>query len=139
MAPLDTGRYTITNVKFLNCAVLPDANDDSDIVARPEFNAPGEKWNITLLNNKKYAIKSHGYSNFAICGHRADKGDNIRGRERQQQWAIKETRIKDRYTISPTDVELFWGLADGEYDTPLILATAPNDPKNQWIFTQTTP
>lgn len=43
MAPPDTGRYIITNVKFLNLAVLPDANDDSDIVAKTEENDLGEK------------------------------------------------------------------------------------------------
>jgi len=43
MAPLDTGRYTITNAKFFNLAVLPDANDESDVVAGVgEYNA-GEK------------------------------------------------------------------------------------------------
>ena len=43
MAPLDTGRYIITNAKFLNLACLPDANDESDIVARTEENYSGEK------------------------------------------------------------------------------------------------
>jgi len=43
MPTLDTGRYTITNVKFLNLAVLPDANDESDVVGRVEEGNPGEK------------------------------------------------------------------------------------------------
>jgi hypothetical protein len=43
MAPIDTGRYTITNVKYLNLAVLPDANDESDISARSEEINTGEK------------------------------------------------------------------------------------------------
>ena len=116
MAPPDTGRYTITNVKFMNLAVLPDANDDSDVVARTEENNAGEKvrpclchcysvaylfadqWNITLLNNKKYTIKNHGFSNFAGCETRADKGDSVRGRERNKQWIIKETRVKGQFT-----------------------------------------
>jgi hypothetical protein len=116
MAPPDTGRYTITNVKFMNLAVLPDANDDSDVVARTEENNAGEKvrpclrhccsvaylfveqWNVTLLNNKKYTIKNHGFSSFAACETRAEKGDSVRGRERNQQWIIKETRVKGQFT-----------------------------------------
>ncbi|KAJ7222608.1 hypothetical protein GGX14DRAFT_664430 [Mycena pura] len=135
MAP-ETGRYTITNVKFRNLVVLPDANDDSDLVARNEENVDAERWNITLLNNKRYTIKSHGFANFAGCDTRAGPGDGLRGRQRNQQWIIKETRIKGQFNISPTDADVFWGLADGEYDTPVTLASAPNDPKNQWIFTK---
>jgi hypothetical protein len=43
MPALDTGRYIITNVKYGNLAVLPDANDESDIIAGIEENNPGEK------------------------------------------------------------------------------------------------
>ena len=42
MAPVDTGRYSIMNVKFLNLAVLPDPNDESDIVARSDENNAGQ-------------------------------------------------------------------------------------------------
>jgi len=138
MTQLDTGRYVITNVKFLNLAMLPDANDESDVIARSENNDPGEKWNVTLLNNKRYTIKNHGFTHFAGCDNRASKGDGVRGRERNQQWIIKESRVKGQYTISPTDADVFWGLEDGENDSPVILATAPNDAKNQWTFTKTT-
>jgi len=137
MAPLDTGRYIITNAKFLNLACLPDANDESDIVARTEENYSGEKWNITLLNNRKYHIKNHGFSNSAGCDNRAEKGDSVRGRGRNQQWIIKESRIRGQYTIAPTDADVFWGLVDGEMDTPITLASAPTDPKNQWTFAKT--
>ncbi|KAF7372439.1 hypothetical protein MVEN_00105200 [Mycena venus] len=132
----DTGRYTITNAKFHNLAVLPDANDESDIVAGTDANAASEKiqWNVTLLNNKKYTIKNHGFSNFAACEARADSGANVSGRSRQQQWIIKETRVKGQFTISPTDADLFWGLADGEDSTPITLAAVPTDVKNQWLF-----
>ena len=43
MSALDTGRYIIANVKYGNLAVLPDANDESDIIAGVEENNPGEK------------------------------------------------------------------------------------------------
>ncbi|KAJ7494861.1 hypothetical protein B0H11DRAFT_2227623 [Mycena galericulata] len=132
----DTGRYTITNVKFKNLAILPDANDESDIVAGTDENAASEKWNVTLLNNKRYTIKNHGFSNFAACDTRAELGETVSGRSRTKQWAIKETRVKGQFTISPTDADLFWGLADGELGTPLTLAGVPTDAKNQWIFTK---
>ena len=56
------------------------------------------QWNITLLNNKKYTIKNHGFSNFASCETRAETGDSVRGRERNKQWIIKETRVKGQFT-----------------------------------------
>ncbi|KAJ7088265.1 hypothetical protein C8R44DRAFT_819362 [Mycena epipterygia] len=127
----DTGRYTITNVQHRNFAVLHDANDRSDIVAGAEANGDGEKWNITLLNNKKYTIKNHGFSKSAACDTRPASGDNVSGRSRNQQWIIKETRTKGQFTISPTDAELYWGLADCEIDTPITLRKTPTDNKNQ--------
>jgi hypothetical protein len=41
-APLDSGRYTITNVRFKNLAVLPDSNHESQIVARARHDNSGE-------------------------------------------------------------------------------------------------
>ncbi|KAJ7093540.1 hypothetical protein C8R44DRAFT_396185 [Mycena epipterygia] len=132
----DTGRYSITNVKVRNLAVLLDANDESDIVAGTDVNDASEKWNVTLLNNKRYTIKNHGFSNFAGCDTRPTLSDRISGRSRTKQWIIKETRIKGQFTISPTDADLVWGLQDGETSTPITLAGVPTDAKNQWILTK---
>ncbi|KAJ7608762.1 hypothetical protein FB45DRAFT_1010804 [Roridomyces roridus] len=134
----DTGRYIITNVRYQNLAILPDANDESDVVAATEENSASEKWNVTLLNNKKYTIKNHGFSNFAACEARPGAGVAVAGRARQQQWIIKQGRVKGQFTISPTDAELCWGLADGEASTPITLASVPTDTKNQWTFTKAT-
>jgi hypothetical protein len=59
----------------------------------------------------------------------------------------------DFVSISPTDGDVFWGLPDGEMETPvgrthrlyhqtintpqITLASTPNDSKNQWIFART--
>jgi hypothetical protein len=43
MLVLDTGRYTITNVRYGNVAVLPDANEDTDVVSGFEEDKAGEK------------------------------------------------------------------------------------------------
>jgi hypothetical protein len=43
MGPIDTGRYTISNARFGNLAVLSDAHDESDVVAKTEENDAGEK------------------------------------------------------------------------------------------------
>ncbi|KAJ7738221.1 hypothetical protein DFH07DRAFT_1064566 [Mycena maculata] len=133
---MDTGRYTITNVKFQNLAILPDANDETDIVAGTDANTANQKWNVTLLSggNKKYTIKNHGFSNYAACETRAEAGATVSGRSRNQQWIIKETRTKGQFTISPSDADLVWGLADGEIGTPITLASTTTDTKNQWIF-----
>jgi hypothetical protein len=43
MAPPETGRYIITNRKYLNVVILHDANDRSEIVAgNREDNNPGQ-------------------------------------------------------------------------------------------------
>ncbi|KAK7437739.1 hypothetical protein VKT23_012492 [Stygiomarasmius scandens] len=132
---LETGRYTVRNAKYLNVAFLPDGNYESDIVARSEQTNDGEKWNITLLNNSRHTINSHQYStNFATSEYRPTKGASVRSQGRNQQWIIRETRVRGQYTISPTDGELYWGLTDGEDLTPIVLAETPNDPKNQWTF-----
>ncbi|KAJ7093541.1 hypothetical protein C8R44DRAFT_396243 [Mycena epipterygia] len=120
---LDTGRYTIKNVKWKNLAVLPDPHDESDIEAGTEPKGDGEKWNITLLTNMRYNIKNHGFSNSAGCGTRPEEDDSVSGRRtRDQQWIIKETRKTGWFTISPTDAsDLYWGLDDGEIRTPVSL------------------
>jgi hypothetical protein len=41
--PLETGRYYIMNVKFSNLAILPDANDDSDLVGNAEADNDRDK------------------------------------------------------------------------------------------------
>jgi hypothetical protein len=64
MALLETGIYTITNVKFENLAVLQDTNDGSEIVGRPEEDHAGEKvcWKVrTIQRNviRLYSVERH--------------------------------------------------------------------------------
>ncbi|TDL19223.1 hypothetical protein BD410DRAFT_900407 [Rickenella mellea] len=136
MPSVDTGRYTITNAKFHNVALLPDANSESDVVAGTAETSPTEVWNITLLSNKRYIIQNYGVASFATCRFRPKKGDTVVGGGRSQQWLILESRVDGRYIISPTNADLCWGLQDDENDTPVILASTPKDPKNQWIFSK---
>jgi hypothetical protein len=42
MAPLDTGRYVITNAKHRNVVFLPDATESSDVVASDQKDDLGE-------------------------------------------------------------------------------------------------
>jgi hypothetical protein len=52
MHVLDTGRYTITNAKYGNVAVLYDGNEDSEVVAGYQEDKPGEKvLHILLLTS----------------------------------------------------------------------------------------
>jgi hypothetical protein len=137
MAPLQSGRYTITNVRYLSLAFIPQAGDEPKIVAGLDENRTGEMWNITLLDNKRYVIRNHGYGLAADCGNPAMHRDEICGRDCSRQWVIKETRNKGQYTISPTDTELYWSFANSEMDTRLTLDVTPNNPRSQWIFTKT--
>ena len=54
MAPLDTGRYIITNCKHRNVAFLPDNNDRSGVVASNREDDSGEmvKFNIMQEETK---------------------------------------------------------------------------------------
>ncbi|KAJ7719783.1 hypothetical protein B0H14DRAFT_3170551 [Mycena olivaceomarginata] len=123
MALLDTGSYTITNVKFKNYAAFCDANLESN-------------WNVTRLNNGNYTIKNYGFHRAATCKTRPKPSDNIMsGNRADQQWVIKATRIKGHFTISPTDAkDLLWSMRDCEMNTPLILAKTATDDKNHWVF-----
>jgi len=66
MVPLDTGRYVITNRKYRNAShemcilrtvltvvcqvpILPDANDQTDIVAGTQEGEPGELVRCVLM------------------------------------------------------------------------------------------
>jgi hypothetical protein len=44
---LDTGRYIITNVRFMNLAVLSDATGISEMILALDENNPGEIDNFT--------------------------------------------------------------------------------------------
>ena len=117
MALLETGIYTITNVRFHNLAVLQNANDGSEVVGRPEEDHTVEKvcckvrselfsgmsydsiqWNVTRLKNKNYTFENTHHGSFACSDYRAKQGDNIIGRTRKQEWVIKNTRVQSRYT-----------------------------------------
>ncbi|TDL15058.1 hypothetical protein BD410DRAFT_902791 [Rickenella mellea] len=135
---IQTGLYLIRNVKFKNLAILPDANDESALTANAIIENHGdEKWNITLLGNGNYHLSNLRNSRNAGCVNRSQKGDGIFGTDRAKQFVIKETRVKNQFTISPTDADLFWGLEDGEESTPITLQLTPTDGKNQWIFEST--
>ncbi|KAJ7748399.1 hypothetical protein B0H16DRAFT_906633 [Mycena metata] len=96
-------------------------------------------WNFTLLTSKKYTINNYGFSHFASCETRPDSGASVCGGRRNQQWIIKETRVRGNFTISPTDANLFWGLTDSEVGTPIALAEDSTAPENQWIFARDDP
>jgi len=159
MPALDTGRYIITNVKYGNLAVLPDANDESDVVAGVQENNPGEKvcrctfcvvhvayrliqWNVTLLNNRKFTIKNPALTilpavrraprketpsldesaiNNGSSGRRGLKVDT----RRLIYSALHCWRLTLKFlSISPTDGDVFWGLPDGESETPVGLLSS---------------
>jgi hypothetical protein len=52
MKELDSGRYTITNVKFRNCAVLTDSNLESEVISTFSEDNPGEKVGSFILHKR---------------------------------------------------------------------------------------
>jgi len=138
MAPLDTGRFIITNSKFKNAVFLGDANSCSDIHGEVEDGRPGEKWNVVLLSNGNYTMKNYGHSSYATCQFiaRADAGNSIVGGGEQYQWKIIEVG-SNSYVICPTkNGQVYWHLTDEEIGTPITLQPYTQSGKIQWEFTR---
>jgi len=134
MAPVETGQYTIVNVRQHNLAYLPDPNDGTPVAANYEQNNTSERWNVNKLSNGNYTIKSVANNMFAVAGNRAAENATVEGRSSSQQWVIQETRVRGQYTIATTDTRLFWGLVDNQTETPVALASSATDTRNAWIF-----
>ncbi|TDL18172.1 hypothetical protein BD410DRAFT_793478 [Rickenella mellea] len=61
----------------------------------------------------------------------------IVGQMNSQDFLIKECRVKGTYTIQPKGTtELYLGLADREFKTPVQLVKTPTNGRNQWRFTK---
>jgi hypothetical protein len=138
MAPLDTGRYIITNFKFKNVALLADPNSASDICGDHRQDRIGEMWTVILLSNGNYTIKNYGFGSYATCEYitKPEAGHNIVGGDHQQQWKITEARWHHSYVICPTrNGHVYWSLADQESGTPITLEPYTMTTKIQWEFT----
>jgi len=131
---IDTGRYNIVNYGSGNLAVLHDPNE-SDLVAGLNEGKSGEKWDIMLLSNRKFTIRNYGHELFAHCGHRATTGGGVNSKGVLQQFVIKESRFRNKYTIAPSDnPDVFWGVPDDEIGTPLELGSTPTHKRYLWSF-----
>ena len=115
MAPLVSGRYTITNARFDNVAVLPDDDQRSDIVSGVYNNIPDAlvrlhlsdtdgqpihffvQWDILLLSNDMYTIKNCRHNSYVNREPNSKKGESIFAGDRPEQWRIKEMRKKGHY------------------------------------------
>lgn len=115
MAPLDTGRYFITNHRHKNAAILRNANNHSGLIARNCVNDASEmvnrisvricshsqivQWNIDRLGDGTYKIRSHCHNSFANTktSAKASRGDVIVGGSRPRQWKIVEMSSKGVY------------------------------------------
>jgi len=139
MAPLDTGRFIITNSKFKNVAFLADPNPCSVICGDYQQDRPGEMWNVVRLSNGNYTIKSYAHATYATCEFIAkpDVGNNIiglGGDSYQQQWKFTEAR-PDLYVICPTKSgHVYWHLANTESRTPITLESYCESSNIQWNF-----
>jgi len=110
---LQTGRYTVTNVRFHNLAVLPSSRIGSDIVAQCDVHNSGEtvcaalfhalktvtqrpQWDITRLSSGLYTIANHDHFSFVGLSGRPHDGDNVSAGY-GQEWIIRSTGVNDRY------------------------------------------
>ncbi|KIM88168.1 hypothetical protein PILCRDRAFT_814083 [Piloderma croceum F 1598] len=139
MAPLDTGRYIITNCLHKRVAILPNATQYSTIVGGTQAQNSGEMWNVGLLSSGAYKIQNYGHGSFANGenGFLAKRGDGIVGGTHPQQWKIIEMPSKGEYCICPVvNVDICWSLVDNEPDYPIILGGPSTSRHNQWTFTR---
>jgi len=116
MAPLDTGRYIITNCLHKRVAILPNATQYSGIVGGTPAQNLGEmvrrdqlnvqprltrimQWNVGLLSSGAYKIQNYGHGSFANGenGFLAKRGDGIVGGTHPQQWKIIEMTSTGEY------------------------------------------
>jgi hypothetical protein len=94
------------------------------------------QWDVVLLNNKNYTIKNCGHASYANREPHPQPGETVFGGDRPQPWRIREMKIKGQYmyvshflflltiklkqcSIFPTDARVYWGLTDGEIDSPV--------------------
>ncbi|KAH9923825.1 uncharacterized protein B0H18DRAFT_1120185 [Fomitopsis serialis] len=132
---LSTGTYVIKNVLSGNSLALLDPNDGTSVVGSAEQVGRVMHWNVVRLGNGKYTVENVEQASYANAGPRSPAGGYVVGRGTSQQLAIQETRRKDVYTISPADRTLyFWGLEDGDEETPVTLGTTATDSHNHWQF-----
>ncbi|TDL21063.1 hypothetical protein BD410DRAFT_899111 [Rickenella mellea] len=140
---IDPGAYTIQNVTHGNYAVQRNGSvvgyanytegsmgdDGIDLVT---------VWSISRLDNSKYTIRNIATNDYAASVKFPTIEENLITTRNLHQWAIKETAVKGRYVICTTGahIDLFWGLPDGELDTPVSLRDRPNTPSNQWEVTK---
>jgi hypothetical protein len=59
MAPLDTGRYIITNCRHKNVVFLPDNNDRSGVVASNREDDPGEMVKFNIMQEETTLTASY--------------------------------------------------------------------------------
>ncbi|KZT00966.1 uncharacterized protein LAESUDRAFT_816156 [Laetiporus sulphureus 93-53] len=132
---LTSGTYTIRNVYYKTYATLKSADEAARLISTPHGNDAGRIWEIKYLADGKYTIRNHKFQTYAHCSHHAVADEQIVGSTYEQEWAIQEEAQKNHYTISPIEVEIFWGLTSGEEGTPVTLRRPFTDESNQWIIT----
>ncbi|KAE9383166.1 hypothetical protein BT96DRAFT_929974 [Gymnopus androsaceus JB14] len=137
MSIIQSGRYTICNVKQSNFASLQDPNDGTPVTADSNDFNNTNKWNVIRLGNGKYNFQNVASGSYANTGSRPPVGTTVEGRPSPVQFVIQETRVKNQFTISTTDSRLYWGLVDDEHQTSVELSDRATDQRNWWVFRST--
>ncbi|TDL21031.1 hypothetical protein BD410DRAFT_314089 [Rickenella mellea] len=133
------GMYTIQNVMHRNIAAQ---SPEDTVVADTDTDSGGLSqrvlWTISPLMNGKFTIKNIETNDYAGFRSLPSTDDIIVAKRTRQNWEIKETGFKGRFVIytSAAEIDLFWGLTNGELLHPVSLRNAPNHPGNQWLLTK---
>ncbi|TDL21061.1 hypothetical protein BD410DRAFT_840782 [Rickenella mellea] len=141
---IDPGAYGIQNVTHGNFAAQ---SSGSTVVAHADSHTVrgrGDKlnlrklWSISRLDNGKYTLRNIDTNHYAASPNFPALEQNIIITEDLQQWDIKETGVKGRYVIYTTaaNIDLIWGLINGQLGTPISLRDTPQTPSNQWELTK---
>ncbi|KAJ7608757.1 hypothetical protein FB45DRAFT_945857 [Roridomyces roridus] len=138
---LENGTYRIVNVKYKN-SVLAHNVPGCDLVlsADPRGETPPQdkRWQLKIFENGNFTIKNAGYTHTASCDFPPEANKPIVGGllgRSEQQWIIKERKIRGQFTISPTDDSwLFWNMPNNDLDSPITLQDKYGDPRSHWMF-----
>ncbi|TDL21076.1 hypothetical protein BD410DRAFT_840796 [Rickenella mellea] len=140
---IEPGAYTIQNVMHGNFAFQRggrvEGYADYNQASMTEIGLNLVKvWSISRLDNGKHTIRNIATNDYAASVKFPTIEENLITTRYLHQWAIKGTAVKGRYVICTTGahIELFWGLTDGELNTPVSLRDRPNTPSNQWELTK---
>ncbi|TDL19436.1 hypothetical protein BD410DRAFT_792261 [Rickenella mellea] len=132
---IEDGTYLIVNAspERLNHIILAD---DGSLAAgsKPQDGEPTLNllWDMKRLENGRYTIRSSQSHEYA--SEPRDHGGAIVMHAKENDWTIRETRIKGQFVIGLVRTQAYWGLAGDDIGTPVTLRDNAVARGNSWVF-----